>query len=70
MSATPILRQPGALLTLTLAGCVLLSVLVGSLVYEALTAIRRGERAPWYAMPVAVLSGAVLFALLWVLFRG
>lgn len=63
-------RQPGALLTLTLAGCVLLSVLVGSLVYEALTTVRRGDRAPWYAMPVAVLCAAALFALLYLLMRG
>ena len=70
MITTSTARQPGVLFTLTLAGCVLLSVLLGSLVYEAITTIRRGERAPWYAMPVAVLCGAALFALLWVLFRG
>lgn len=70
MTTAPMFGQPGTLLTLTLAGCVLLSVFVGSLVYEALTAVRHAERAPWYAMPVAVLSGALLFALLWLLLRG
>jgi len=53
------------LFQLTTAGCVLLSLFIGSVVHEALSMYGgRDGRAPWYALPVAAACTAALLLLL------
>ena len=54
-----------SLVQLTTAGCVLLSLFIGSVVHEVLSlCFGRNGRAPWYALPVAAICTAVLLGLL------
>jgi len=54
-----------ALFQLTTAGCVLLSLFIGSVVHEVLSLYcGRDGRAPWYALPVAAACTAALLLLL------